>query len=149
MLSFLVQHAELRQPIATPKRILGGTFEVRELMILSAGIAKQCSILPGNQPFDVRLTLDLAKMAVPDDLSLDYALIIYAKELGGGARRIAAKARDIIAPEREVTIDIIGAVLPQGTYRLQAEVTLALHADEPSGPGITASLLAGGLLHTY
>src|SRR5450759_4711611 len=48
-ISFLAQHAELHQPIVAPKPILGGTFEVRELTILSTRFDKQCSILPGNQ----------------------------------------------------------------------------------------------------
>jgi hypothetical protein len=149
VMNFFVQHAELPQMIAPPKPTLGGTFEVRELTISPARPDMQCSILPCNQPFDVRLLLDLTKVIVPDHLSLDYAAVIYAKELGGGARRVAAKVRDTITPDCEVTIDVMGAAVPEGTYRLQAEVTLALHMDEPTDPGIAASLLAGCLLHTY
>ena len=149
VMKFLTQHAELPQPIPPPTPTLGGTFEVRELAILPERPDKQCNILPCNQPFDVRLLLDLAKMVIPDHLSLDYAVVVYAKELGEGTRRVAANVCDTITPDREVTIDVMGAVVPEGTYRLQAEVTLALHTEESPGPGINASLLAGCLLHTY
>jgi hypothetical protein len=149
LVTFLVNKAELRLPIAKPQRTLSGLLKVRELTLLPFGPHKQQVLLARNQPFDVHLVLDLSEVKAPDSPSLDCRATVYAKVLGGGPRLIAGEARSTLVPAQESVIDVKGVVFPEGASRLQTEVTLALHEAEPSSPGLTASLLEGNLILTY
>jgi predicted nucleic acid-binding Zn-ribbon protein len=99
-----------------------------------------------DQPFGIRLILDLAELKLPTTGQLGYKAIISAKSLNGGPPAIVAEARNKIAPAKIVALDAIAKALSAGMYRLQAAMTLE-PTDGKSAP--SAVSLDGGIIHVY
>ena len=59
-----------------------------ETVPAGAGTPQNC--LPYGQPLDVRLTLDLRDVRVPDDTQFNYRAPIYCKSLEGHPRRVVS-----------------------------------------------------------
>jgi hypothetical protein len=134
--------AESTPPTAKPG--LAGTLHLREIKIIGAESAGPRSILPHDQPFDVRLTLDLREMTVPGNIPLNYKASIYGKSRSIRSGQAVGEAEGIIKPSDTVTLNVEGNLLPEGTYRLVATVMVALPGTNPTPrPGTTAVIDAG------
>jgi hypothetical protein len=158
---FIVQRAALRLPEAEPIRQvapsdvpalpavtgadLANRLRLHELAAVLPNADSPCSMVRRNQPFNVRLTLDLSQMAIPRESPLDYTAAVYAKALGGGPRRTVGEARGSLTPPDLLTLTIKGTPLPPGFYRLNAIATLSSPSAEPN----LAADLEGSLLHIY
>jgi hypothetical protein len=163
MVEFIVQHAALRLPAAKPTPAVTATSAPAPppvTPVSGSGIprlhdletwlpddaAGTRSILRHDQPFSVRLTLDLTEVAAPSHAPFDYTAAVYAKDLRGGPRRTVGEAYGtIIMSEDPLTIAIKGRPLPRGIYRLEAVATLTL----PSAEADIAAHLEGSLLQIY
>jgi len=161
---FFVERAALHLPLteppprvaATTERVppspatvgLTGVLRLRELEIVPTGTNSPNYVLRHDQPFVVRLTLDLNEVVAPSDVPLAYEATICAKKLGG-PRQLVGKARDSITSAETVTVNIKGTALPQGTYRLEAVVNLLPSLAEPSSQAGLIAMLEGGLLQVY
>jgi hypothetical protein len=161
MVGFVRQHAALQLPAAepsppvtataepapprkTPAR-LGGVLSLQALEAAPPDAASPRSILRHDQPFNVRITLDLTEVVVSDNGPFDYTAAVYAKNLGGGPRQTVGEAHGTITPKDQPTITMEGKPLPRGIYRLEAVSTLTLPLSEL---GLTARL-EGNLLQIY
>lgn len=162
IVGFVRQHAALRLPAAEPSppaaataepapprktpTKLGGVLSLRALEAAppDAASSARC-ILCHDQPFNVRITLDLTEVVVSDNGPFDYTAAVYAKNLGGGPRQTVGEAHGTIAPKDQPTITMEGKPLPRGIYRLEAVSTLTLPLSEL---GLTARL-KGNLLQIY
>jgi hypothetical protein len=103
------------------------------------------NLLQQDQPFELHLALDLTEVDTSGEESLNYTAIVYAKRLGGSLRQTIAEAGGATAATDTLTINMIGALLSAGMYRLEAAVTLTLL---PTQSDIKV-FLEGSLLQIY
>lgn len=106
-----------------------------------------CGDVPGGQlaagaEYDVKVRLSASGFKDPSLQSLTYLLVVFARELSSGARRVAAATSGWLA-EGEHEIKIAGRALPPGLYRLEAVVDLVGRAAGPE------SWLEGDLLQVW
>lgn len=170
LLRFLEEKAELRLPAeggarpapeverATPEPEPASTAEaeapapeeeapqLRNLAILPAGSSEPRTVIPKRQGYDIKLNIDLGAAAATTEGHLEYALIVYAKPLAGGARRNVGKAHGTAEPTRPLTVTIPGEALTDGAYRLEVELTLSSPATQLYE---MIALLPGNLLHVF
>ena len=106
---------------------LAGILRLREIELIRAESTSPTRLLPSDKPFDVRLTLDLKDLQVPDNTTLSYKASIYGKGRGKGSYSgLAGEVQGTIIAENLVTINVEGNILPEGIYQLTAIVILAL-----------------------
>lgn len=167
LIDFLVQRAglkllpvetsppipEVTSPAPLPAAPTGAlnVLHLRELETVSVATNDQCGILPSDQPFDVRLTLDFTDVKVPGNSALNYKANIYARRLGDRRRQTVGETQGTISviPEDKAIINVEGTALQQGIYRLEAAVKLTMTAmDTPLQPELMAHM-KGGLLQIY
>jgi hypothetical protein len=129
----------------TAKLGLTGTLHLRDMKLLTAGSSEPRKLLPHDQRFDVRLTLDLTEITVPTNTPLDYKASIYGKSRSDPSGQIVGETEGTIKPADNVTIDVEGNPLPEGTYRLAARVMLAL----PGTKSDIMDVIDGGRVQVY
>jgi hypothetical protein len=127
---------------------ISGVLRVRDLEMVPAGAERPRRTIPADQPFTVSLTLDLSDVIVPSDTPLDCTATVYAKMMGG-QRQMVAEAREAIFPSSTITVNVAGAALPDGLYRVEAAVALTLPEEMSTTRGGLKALLEGGLLQVY
>jgi len=126
-----------------------GELRVRELKVVARGTASHRNTLPSQQPFDVQLTVDLTGQAELTGDSLEYSVHIYAEGLEDHSRHTLAEARDAITARESITIRAQGKTIPQGTYRLWANVTLLSTGKATTQSILSAAHAKGGMLLIY
>lgn len=128
---------------------LAGTLQLCDMMIIGSKSAEPRAILPHDQPFDVRLTLDLTEMTLSGNTALNYKASIYGKNLGSRSGQVVGEAEGTIKPADTVTINVKGNPLPEGIFQLTAKVMLAPPHTKPIvRPGTTA-VIARGPVQVY
>jgi hypothetical protein len=131
------------------KPALAGTLHLRDIKILAAGSSEPRRLLPHDQPFDVRLTLDLSEITAPGDTPLDYKASIYRKSRSDPSGQIVVESDGTIKPADNVTIDVVGNLLPEGSYRLAAKVILALPGTKPTSKPDIMAVIDGNRIRVY
>lgn len=175
LIDFLVQHAGLRLPPVEPAPPLAGEVEspaaiaaagepapmpepvaesisvlrLLQMETVPAGAHAPCLVLRSGQPFAAHLTLDLSDVALPSADPLNYTAIISARRLCSPRRQIIGEAHGSIVPEDNTTISVESMNLPQGAYRLEANVTLKPTTMESRNPSKLTALMRGHLLQVY
>jgi len=140
---------ELLTPI-TESSHLAGTLRVSDIEMLRAGSNSRSKLLASNEPFDVRLTLDLTELEVLGTTSLNYKASIFGKSRDTGSYAgLIGEAQGTIIPDDTATITVKGNTLSEGLYQLAATVILGLPGTElTSRSGITATI-NGGRIQFY
>jgi len=143
-----VTESEPLTPVKT-KPGLRGTLHVCEMEMIGAESRGSARILAHDEPFDVRLTLDLSELQVPGSAPLSYKASIYGKGHGRPGL-VIGEAQGTIVPRDRVAITIGGNTLQEeGSYKLAATVILGLPTMKlAANPGTTA-IVDGGLLQVY
>ncbi len=77
-----------------------------------------------DQPFNVKLSIDLADAALKLAGKLSYSAEIYAKPLSGGATKVLGGKENMIQSSGNITLKILPEALTPGIYRLWADVSL-------------------------
>jgi hypothetical protein len=141
--------SELLTPI-TESSHLAGTLRVRDVELLRAGSNSRGKLLASNEPFDVRLTLDLTELEVLGTASLNYKASIFGKSRDTGIYAgLIGEAQGTIIPDDTATITVKGNNLSEGLYQLAATVILGLPGmGLTSRSGITATI-NGGRFQVY
>lgn len=128
---------------------LTGTLRLQELSVVPADSELSTYLLPSNQPFSVRLTLDFTDVVVSNNAPLTYEATILAKQLGV-AEQIAGKSHAKIGASNRISISVPCAGLPQGVYRFSSLVKLAIAGMEHEHiAGIVAFMDGGGPIEVY
>jgi hypothetical protein len=96
---------------------------LQDFKFLPTGSDTPVHSLRQNQSYHVRLTLDLTKVVAPSNIPLRYKATINFKQLGGASCLVAEESCGIQSSDC-VTLDIICANPPLGTYRPDAFVRL-------------------------
>jgi len=133
----------------TAKPALAGTLHLRDINVLTAGSSEPRRLLPHDEPFDVRLTLDLSEITVPGNTPLNYTASIYRKSRSDPSGQIIGETEGTINPADNVTIDVEGNLLPGGSYRLAATVILALPGTKPGSKPDIMAVIEGGRIRVY
>jgi len=128
----------LQFPAAAPQ---ASTLRIRKLEVLTPSSDHPVNFLRQDQPYLVRLALDLTGVNDPGDLPLIYKASVFARQLGG-TRHSLGEVFSTPNFSKSVNLDIHGIGLPPGTYRLEAFAEIR-YDEVKSGP--TGSL-KGGLL---
>jgi len=128
---------------------LAGTLHLRDMKILTAGSSEPCRFLRHDQPFDVRLTLDLSEITVSGNTPLDYKASIYRKNRSDPSGQIVVETEGTIKAADNVTIDVEGNLLVVGSYRLAATVILALPGTKPTSKPDFFAMIEGGRVRVY
>jgi len=111
--------------------------------IVPAESNRPARVLQHDQAFNVRLLLDLAKTASPQQYPLNYAAIIEARDLRDRSSQILCKENGKIERPGE-TITLKGSNLKPGSYILGATVTF----DQPAQQ-LSPLSFGGGLLQIF
>ncbi len=123
----------------------GGSPYLRELKPTPAGTTGARRVFRHGLPFSVQMQLDLSEVELPNDDPLEYTATVFARKLGGGSRKIIGEVHDTIAPKDQLTIFAVGNPLQQGSYRLDALVTLS----HPAAELDLRAYQEGGMLQIY
>ncbi len=136
----ITKESESLTSIAASSR-LAGTLRLREIVLIKAESSSPSRLLPSDTPFDVRITLDLSDLQVPDNTTLYYKASIYGKNLGSSSGQVVGEAEGTIKQADTVTINVEGTPLAEGSYKLLATVIVALlNTKLIIKPGTTASI---------
>lgn len=109
-------------------------------VISIAGSNQPVRSLSHDQTFDVRLTLDISRLAIPRKSNLDITGKLFAKKLGSTVRHAIGETQAIIPYSPTIDLTIGKAALTQGLYRLEAQINLS---------DSEAASLQGGLFQVY
>jgi len=111
-----------------------GTLRLKDFQVFPIGFNTPLHSLHQDQPYRVRLTLDLTNIVIPSDSQLRYKATINFKQLGGTSYSVAEESNTINLPDC-MTLDIVCSSLLPGAYRPDALVVL-------SSDRITVGLMA-------
>ena len=127
--------AEVTEPVPPPVVAITELIGVPRLsqieMVLVSAHTPQ-NFFTHDQTFNVRLSLDLSNVRVPDDTQFSYRASIYSKSLEGRPHQAVGETSGIIISTHKVTVSVEGLALPKGAYRLKAMVILNLMTTEPT-----------------
>jgi Helix-hairpin-helix domain len=134
---------------ATPPapQLAKAELHVRALELLLEGGPH--SFLRHGQPFEVGLTLDLARATALAGQPVGYSAEIYAKDLHRHARQSIGEARGTVTAAETVALCVSGADLPCGIYRLEAAVIVTTPAGEARAGEQLTAFREGGLVQVY
>jgi len=133
----------------TAKPRLAGTLHLRDMKVLTAGSSEPRRLLPHDQPFDVRLTLDLSEITVPGNTPLNYKASIYRKSRSDPSGQIIGETEGTIKRADNVTIDVEGNLLVVGSYRLAATVILSLPGTKPTPKPDCIAVIDGDRIRVF
>ncbi len=122
-----VVHEPARPPAATLAR--ASRPRVRKLETLPLGATKPRWLLPANQPFTIRVTLDLPELAAAGEQPAEYVVSVAAKPVDEGPRQAIGEARGRLAAPADLKVQSPG--LPPGLYRLEGAVGLGAASQDP------------------
>jgi nucleotidyltransferase/DNA polymerase involved in DNA repair len=168
LLSFLIQRADLSlaEPAVMAAAAGGGaqqamtvanpgqafqlqsskTISEHKLEVMTSNSNLNSKLLRHNQPFNVRLSLDLTRITVLGASPLAYTATVYAKNFSGNHTQMLGEVCGAITPAENVTLDVGGLTLPQGAYRLGASVIINLTGEDPVRGSNFSAYLEGGIL---
>jgi hypothetical protein len=132
-----------------PAHGLSGTLSIRAMEIVGSSSFGSHRLLHYDEPFDIRLTLDLSGLVVPEDTRLQYKVSIYGKNRVSRSGQFARESEGIFTPADTVTIELENNTLPEGTYQLAASVILALPDMRLTPKAGSMALIDGGLVQVY
>jgi hypothetical protein len=125
-----------------------GQLRLSKLEALPAGANESTSFISHEQPFEVRLTLDMLQAAEPDQ-EFDYRASVYAKSLSSRDRQLVGEIHGTLTLGATGTIRLPGATLRQGIYRLEAAVTLSTMPTQPEPQANYSAMFEGGMLRIH
>lgn len=128
---------------------LSGTLHSQGFETLSADTNTPRCVLHRGLSFRVRLHLDLTEVVLPNDDQLECTATVYAKRLGDGPREVIGELCHTFAPRDDLTILVGSRPLPQGSYRLDAIVTLSQPTVEPATDADLRHFVKGGVIEVY
>ena len=125
------------------------TISSHKLEVMTSDSNLNSKLLRHNQPFKVRLSLDLAREGISTTSGaspLAYTATVYAKNFSGKYKQMIGELCGAIRPAEDITLDVGGLTLPQGAYRLGASVIINLTCEEPGRGSNYTAYLEGGIL---
>ena len=132
-----------------PAHGLTCTLSIRAMEIVGSSSFGSHRLLHYDEPFDIRLTLDLSGLVVPEDTRLQYKVSIYGKNRVRRSGQFARESEGTFTPADTVTIELENNILPEGMYQLAASVILALPDMKLTPKAGSIALIDGGMIQVY
>jgi len=126
-----------------------GELRLSKLEALPAGANESTSFISHDQPFEVRLTLDMIHVAEPDPQQFDYHASVYAKSLSSRNRHLVGEIHGALTLGATGAIRLPGTTLPLGVYRLEAAVVLSTMPTQPDPQANYNAMFEGGMLRIH
>lgn len=136
-------------PSSKPKGTLGDVLRVNELVMLPLDSNRPQHIARANEAFNVRVLLDLTEINATPSIPLNCTVTIWAKKLGEGERQIIGEQQSTFMPVDKIPCVVESMIPSQGTYRLEALVTLPPASTSLSPHSTIRAWLEGELLQVY
>lgn len=124
-----------------------GELRLSKLETLPTRGSEPTSFISHQQPFEVRLTLDMLQATKPEQF--DYQATVYAKSLNSRARRLVGEMHGTIALRATGAIQLSEATLPLGIYRLEAAVILSAMPTQAESQASYSAMFEGGMLRIH
>jgi len=134
---------------STAVATLSGALRLRALETMASESGNPVTTLRHSQPLNVRLTLDLSDVAAPADMPLNYTAAVYVKNLESGKRMTMGEAHGTLVQAHRASVDLESAGLPQGIYRIEATMVLALPSTVSLPQAGLMAYTEGGLIQVY
>ncbi len=131
-------------PAATSRPM--GTLRSHKLEVVPANPAIHSKLLRHNQPFNVRLSLNLTEVEASGQGPLAYTATLYAKNLGSKYPEPVGEASGTITPAETVSLDVEGLSLSTGAYRLGASVILNSPAEDQARRSNYSAYVESGVI---
>jgi len=130
-----------KEPVAgKPQPKLSGAIGLQVIDVLVENKPHPQRVLTHDQPFTIRLTLDLAEVDWPGATPLYYTLTVYGKNLKNGTRQLVGTKKDRLHLSELATIEVNSPGIPVGDYRLEAIVNLSPQGQAKPGNTLMAML---------
>lgn len=138
-----VTESEPPTPLEVKPR-LTGTLRGREMGVIAVKSGSISRTLTHDEPFDIRLTLDLSELQVPGNTPLNYKASVYGKNLSSRSGLVVGNAQGTMTLADTITIQVNGNTLPEGIYHLVGTVIFGLPGTKLAvGPSTTAVIDGG------
>jgi hypothetical protein len=122
------------------------TVSSHKLEVVTSNPDLNSQLLRHNQPFSVRLSLDLTSIATLGASPLAYTATVYAKNFSGKHAQMLGEVYGAITPAENVTLYVGGLTLPQGAYRLGASVIIDSTGHDRARGSNFITYMEGGIL---
>jgi hypothetical protein len=109
---------------STQDNSITGEIKLGNLVVDGGELSGTQKVVVGDRPFNVYITMDLTHLKAPRNVPLGYLVMVYAKKIGGGSRRIVGSSQGIILPADYVNLQVKELQLSNGIYRIDAYVEL-------------------------
>jgi hypothetical protein len=106
-------------------------------------------LLSHDQPFDVRLTLDLTDLAATREKPLFYSAVFHARSLSGESTQTYQRVNGKIEQRERPVIVLKGIYLIPGSYSLDAAVNIKMPNKAPISQNSLKINVSGGFLQVY
>ncbi len=118
-----------------------------EVIPAESGLPSQ--VVHHDQPFNVRLSLDLTQVAASSPNSITYTATIHAKSFGSKHLQTVGEVQGSITPGENISLDVEGLSLSQGAYRLGAAVIIDLPSEDLAQRSNYTAYLESGILQVF
>jgi hypothetical protein len=122
--------------------------KISELKMIQANKVLPGGTLYNDQPLEIQADFNLVGFDLTEKGPMEHEIIVYANSLEGNPRHTVAEAQGTITSVEESSVKMMGRIPPQGTYRLEAFVTLSSSKVIPHQKPIR-SFFRGSLFHVY
>lgn len=120
-----------------------------KLVVWNSASNTSSNLARHDQPFDVRLILDLASLAASGHEPLVYDGVLNARGIGGQETRISKRISGQIERPGDASIAIKGLCLEPGSYLLSASVMFDRPGGNPIKSGAFSVQVESNFLHVY
>lgn len=124
---------------------LSGVLRVRELETVWLHSDEPQYSAHANEPFHVRLVLDLTEVKPLPSVSLSYTVTIWARKPGTGSRQIVGEVQGTFVPVDQFPCIVEGRIRSQGTYHLEAMAAITSTSAVPSPQSTLRAWTEAGL----
>jgi len=107
-----------------PALTLKGATKIIETRLVNKSGQSLGALIPGDQPFEVQLLLDLSQVEVPKGERMGYDATIYLKKLGKSDQVVTGGKEGTLTAVKSAMIDVSSQPVAPGDYRLEALVAL-------------------------
>jgi hypothetical protein len=107
-----------------PALALKGATKIIDTRLVNQSGQSLGAIIPGDQPFEVQLLLDLSQVEVPKGERMGYDATIYLKKLGKSDQVVTGGKEGTLTAVKSAMIDVSSQPVAPGDYRLEALVAL-------------------------
>lgn len=137
------------QTSETPTLLVDGKLQLQKMAFIVADQKVSSRHIRSEQPFAIRLNLDLRNIHSSIDQPLDYSVVIFTKSLSAEPRQLLAEKVGKLKLVDYVDLEIPNLQLAAGAYHLEAFVKLMPSGATPAQLQDLMAMTESGIVHVY